>query len=404
MCSFGARQPEPFSRGPTCRWTTVADTTDTDLPARATTGDRPERDWIVGAVGLLVAVAAFLFSFLGSYGGDVTGVLTIGDEWTGIHQHAEEELGQDIHTREGLGHDGAFFFLQALDPLYLEPDEHAAEIFRPIYRAQRMAYPMIAGAGGLTPAPWLPWTMVLTNILAFGLGTAGTARLARLMGGSRWWGLAFALNVGVLFELDISGAGVLAFAAAIWGTVALEEDRPRRAIPWFVLAVLAREVMFLYLAGVLFLRWWRTKKLPFALGFWPALAAVLWAVYIRARLEPGDGVQEFGIPLKGFLGAVPSWMERPVDLVIVVALIVVMGGLVVRSVRSPSYIGWGAIGFVLLAVLLSRQVWWRFFDITRATAPVITAYVLVAFAAGSRSAETERADDTPESTAEPVQG
>ena len=228
----------------------MASTTDTERPSHALSGERRVNEWHVGAVGLLIAVAAFLFSLFGSYGGDVTGVLTVGDEWTGIQRHAEQELGQEIHTREGLGHDGAFFFLQALDPLYLEPEDHAAEIFRPVYRAQRMAYPMLAGAGGLTPAPWLPWTMVLTNILAFGLGTAGTARLSRRMGGSPWWGLAFALNVGVLFELDISGAGVLAFAAAIWGTVALEEEEPRRAIPWFVLAVLAREVLFLSLIHI----------------------------------------------------------------------------------------------------------------------------------------------------------
>ena len=111
----------------------MAHTTDTDLPPRAASDERRLTDWHVGAAGLLIAVAAFLFSLFGSYGGDVTGVLTIGDEWTGIHQHAEEELGQEIHTREGLGHDGAFFFLQALDPLYLEPEEHAAPVETAIF-------------------------------------------------------------------------------------------------------------------------------------------------------------------------------------------------------------------------------------------------------------------------------
>ncbi len=343
--------------------------------------DRRVTEWHVGVAGLLIGVAAFLFSLFGSYGGDITGVLTIGDEWAGIEQHAEEELGHEVHTREGLGHDGAFFFLQALDPLYLEPDEHAAELFRPFYRAQRMLYPMIAGGGGLVPASWIPWTMVLANLIAFFLGTAGTARLAQRMGGSPWWGLAFALNVGILFELDISGAGVLALAAAIWGTVELEDDRPGRAVPWFVAAVLAREVMFLYLAGVILLRWRRSGSFPFGLALWPTLAAGAWAVYIRLRLEPGDGVQEFGLPFRGLLRAVPRWLDSPVDLAIIVGLVVVMVGLVMRGVRQPSYVSWGALGFVLLAVLLSRQVWWRFFDITRATAPIITAYVLVAFAA-----------------------
>ena len=215
----------------------------------------------VVAASLLVG-ALVIGATLASHG-DITGLVKFGDAPVAqpVARHASAEIGRDV-VIVGEGHDGMYFFLQALDPLLLAPDEHAALLDRPVYRGQRMLFPLIAGGGGLVPAAALPWTMALTNLFAIGLGTAATAHLARRHGGSEWWGLAFALNVGIVFEFDISGAGILAFAAALWGTVALEEGDDRRAAVWFTAAVLAREVMFLYLAGALLLRLVRIRRIP----------------------------------------------------------------------------------------------------------------------------------------------
>ena len=56
-----------------------------------------------------------------------------------------------------------------------------------------------------------------------GVGTWVVAMLAMRMGGSPWWGLAFALNLGFISEMNIDGAGVVA-AAAAFGAV---RDAPR---------------------------------------------------------------------------------------------------------------------------------------------------------------------------------
>ena len=360
----------------------------------------------VVAASLLVG-ALVIGATLASHG-DITGLVKFGDAPVAqpVARHASAEIGRDV-VIVGEGHDGMYFFLQALDPLLLAPDEHAALLDRPVYRGQRMLFPLIAGGGGLVPAAALPWTMALTNLFAIGLGTAATARLARRHGGSEWWGLAFALNVGIVFEFDISGAGILAFAAALWGTVALEEGDDRRAAVWFTAAVLAREVMFLYLAGALLLRLVRTHRIPWLIGVPPTVAAAGWAVYLRVRLTEGAGVdevQEFGAPFAGMARAFDNWVENPVDLAVVAALVAVMPLLVIRAVRRPTYLSWGSIGFVVLAVFFSRQVWWRFFDIARAVAPVITAYLLATFA----TTDDEPADevtaptDTSDAAAAPV--
>ena len=59
-----------------------------------------------------------------------------------------------------------------------------------------------------------------------------------------------------------------------------------------------------------------------------------------------------------------------------------------RTFKQGWLVGWAALGFAPLALLLTRQVWLSYFDITRAVAPVITAYVLMAFASrGEKSNE-----------------
>ena len=345
--------------------------------------DPPGTERRLALVALLIGVL-IVGASLARHGGDIAGLVKFGEaeDASVITEHAESLLGREVSTAEREGHDGKFFFLQALDPMLLSPDEHAVLLDRPVYRAQRMLYPLIAGFGGLVPASMLLWSMAATNVVALVIGTVATGRLAHHLGGSRWFGLAFALNPGIVFEFDISGAGIVAFAAAVLGTLALVEGRHRRAVGWFVAAVLAREVMLLYLAGVCCWRLFTTRRIPWTLGAVPALSALAWAGYTRLRLDSGTGVdevQEFGPPFGGMLDAFENWIENPIDLAVIAGLIAVMPLLVVRAVRRPNPLAWGALGFVVLAVLMTRQVWWNFFDITRAVAPIITAYVLTTF-------------------------
>ena len=371
------------------------------MPSSATS----RRVELIVAVIAIAVGAAFVVSAVVTTG-DISGLIRFGEGPGSVEivAHAEDVLGRDVAKVPKEGHDGKFFFVQALDPLYLSPDTHAVHLDRPVYRAQRMLFPLIAGVGGLLPAEATMWSMALVNITALALGTIGTARLAQRFGGTPWLGLAFTLNPGMMFELDLSGAGVIAFACAIWGTLALIEQRHRQAIAWFIAAVLAREVMLLYLAGVCCHQLWTNRRIPWLLGAIPFSTVVAWGLYLRLRLDAGTGVdevQEFGIPFGGILDAYPNWIDEPANFAMIAGLLIVMPLLIVRAVQRPNPLAWGALGFVVLAVLMTRQVWWNGYDMTRAIAPVFSAYIVTTFASPgeTRSAELVRADGPNESAA-----
>ena len=340
-----------------------------------------------GTYVLVVVLAASMWSVLafrsiGSSDGDPTVFTAFGETATHITAHAEDVLGREVFERTGHGHDGKFFFLQALDPLYLAPEEHAVLLDRPVYRGQRMLYPLIAGAAGLIPDRALPWTLVLTNVFAVGVGTAGAARLAIRHGRSPWWGLAFALNVGLLAEYLISGAGVVSFAAVIWAIAMLRENKIGPAAAWLVAAVLAREVMLLAVGGVALLWWLRRRRIPWLLVSAPASAVALWGAYLRIRLDEGSGVsevQEIGWPFGGVIGSVSHWAQSPLDMAVGAVVILLSVAMVMQAIRRPSFVSWAGLGFVVLGPLLTAQVWTRYFDISRALAPLFTLYVLSAF-------------------------
>jgi hypothetical protein len=304
-------------------------------------------------------------------------------------KYARTLLGE-ITTRPYLGHDGRFFFAQANDPWLIHPEINAAVLDRPLYRSQRMAYPMMASLFGLLGPGAVVWALILFNLVLFGVGTWATAALASRLGGSPWLGLAFALNFGVISELDIDGAGVLALAAAMTAVLALERSAFWTAAILMAVSALAREVMLLFLVGVVYgvYRWsglWRWRLLAVPIG-----AVAAWALYVRVRLAgiSGTGIVQgvFALPFVGMLEASRSWLSQPLTGSLAIAILIVLVLFVLRVLRRPISFALGAAPFAALAVVLSANVWREPYDLARAIAPVLTAYpLLLLLPAGDRT-------------------
>jgi hypothetical protein len=322
---------------------------------------------------------------------DATIFVAFGEEAIPTREYAEARLG-DVYLRAAQGHDGKFFFVQSNDPWVLDPGENAEVLDRPLYRSQRMLYPVLAGGAGLFGPEVIVWAMLVVNIIAMGVGTWVTARIAMEMGGSPWWGLAFAFNLGFISEVNIGGAGVVAAAAAFGAVLVFMRDKVAAGIALLAVAALSREAMLLAAAGVALWLWLdQRRRTAVMTALIPGLAVLSWAAYLRLRIGEGvvtAQVQEIGWPFVGFVEAFQSWVGDPVDLAVGVAMMILFVLFTRRVLVSRHLVGWAFVGFVLLGIVFTEQVWHSYFDITRAVAPIITSFVLLVFLGSKGSSES----------------
>lgn len=346
--------------------------------APSTTGSvRAPSVWAVLAVGLLIAVGSAV-RLLAVNDWDASALLKVGEDSGRIVEYSRSLLG-DVKLAPELGHDGKFFFIQANDPFYLDPEAHAALLDRPAYRAQRMLYPTLASGGGVFPPQVVVWSLLVVNVVSIAAGTGLTALLAKHRGRSPWLGLFFAVNIGLIVELFIDGAGALAFTLVVAMVLFAEKGRLGWAAAAAAGAVLTREAMMLSVIGLFACLLWRSRRAAWSVLIFPAGLAAVWALYLRGRLPAADRpqVEELGIPFKGMVIAASHWTDRPFDLVVALFVVAVSVVFVWRAVRSRDLLAWSALGFALLLPLLTEQVLIRYFDVTRAIAPVLTAYPLL---------------------------
>jgi hypothetical protein len=335
---------------------------------------------VLGALGLLIALF-YVLRIMIPHDMDPTIMLAFGEDSPVQSTYARSLVGE-ITVRDDFGHDGQVFFIHANDPWFLHPETHAVHMDRPIYRAQRMGYPTIASGFGLLPPRFVVWTLPLVNILAVGAGTLAASRLAQLLGGSTWLGLAFCLNPGVLSEVDISGGGALALALGVWGVVAAERGNPSLAALTLAGASLCRETMLAFAAGMAWILWRRGRKDAWSLLALPTAAVVIWGGFIRLRLSgvPSTGPSAIGpYPFAGFIEAFSHWRNEPLNLLMIAAFLSVCVAFVVRIVRNRQLVGWAALPSLLIASMASVSVWRYPFDIGRVLAPVFLAYPFLAF-------------------------
>ena len=336
------------------------------------------RPWMVGIVGSVLGAAFLVQAVVGS-DGDPTVFLNVGVDNRDIIEFANSQLGS-VSLIPEAGHDGKFFFIQATDPWITEPGIYLRLLDRPTYRAGRVAYPALAGGFGAFPVAWLPWSLAITNVLAMGLGTWATSRLAVHHGLTPLYGVAFLANPGVFNEFFISGSGVLALALALAGLVASEHGRWKIAATVLAFAVLAREVMMLWVLGAA-AWWWRNGQKRTGLAVVSVSATVwsAWMAWVWFRLgSDSSAAASIGVPFVGIAQASRGWLAAPgVDL-LVSGLLVAAGLLIaVKAVRAPGLLTWSAAGFVIMAPILTRPIWQRYFDSTRALSPLFTVAVLL---------------------------
>ncbi len=321
-------------------------------------------------VGALIGAMLFGLMLVES-GGDVFIIAAIGQEDPELLTLIEDDLGREIVTRPGPGHDGRMFVIQALDPFY--QDELTASTDRPLYRGQRMLYPLVAGLGGALPLRFVPWGMALTHVLCFGFGTLALGRYAEHHGVNGWWGVSFALNPGLWAGIEIGGASTLALALGVAGILFLAKERTAWAALAFAGSVLTREVMLIMVVGAVLQSFRSSRRLSIPVIAVPIGASAAWAIFLRTQItvEAVDvGVStNFGLPFAGILDAAAVWSRSPSAVAFAIATIVVLVVVVVQAIRDPDLLVGAVAPFGLLLFVLTPAVLNATFDYSRAIAP-----------------------------------
>ena len=330
--------------------------------------------WIVGLAGLILALI-FVQTITDVYG-DATGFLKVPAYDPALVSYVERHLGAVVFAPEA-GHDGHFFFNLAMDPWLIDPEEHATFLDRPIYRAQRILYPMLAGAFGIASPRFAVLGLIFVNIAALAVGTWATSQLSTSLGGPPWSGLFFVLNPGLIFELSIDGSSILGMALAILGVRLSSQSRWTTAAALFALAALSRESMALFAVGVFAYSWVVRKRPIWRLIVIPALASVAWAAWARVRLSgltDRATIPIFDDPFIGLSESIPHWfIQGGSSLWLGLITLTCAAVTILASLKRPSWLAWATVLFAPLLLILSSDVLRAGFDITRAVAPLITA-------------------------------
>jgi hypothetical protein len=166
-----------------------------------------------------------------------------------------------------------------------------------------------------------------------------------------------------------------------------------------VASVLTREVMLSFV-GFIALFWLiRRKAIPWSLIVPAGAAVALWGIYSRLQLaaySDVDQVKEITmIPFSGLVGAVTSGLAGPADYLLMLLFLSLTVLVPWRAWKSDVYLTWGAIGFAALAPFLTMYVWQKSFDISRALAPLVTAFLIEFALARERRARLPVAEEIP---------
>jgi hypothetical protein len=181
---------------------------------------------------------------------------------------------------QSLGYDGQFFYEIAKDPLNAWQVVDVAA-----YRYQRILYPLLAAVLSLGQVAWIPWTLLLINLIAIPLGTYLMEITLVYQRVSRWYALIYGLSIGTMISLRLDVAEPLAFLLVQAALLAILRQKPWQGALWFALASLTRETTLLFAGGYVLYLIFQKKFLQAALwSLGTGALFILWHVVLKIWL------------------------------------------------------------------------------------------------------------------------
>lgn len=345
--------------------------------------------WAAAGLAIHLALAG---GFLVAFDGNPQWFVHFGTEHPGI-QWARSILGRDLLTPHQDGHDGQAYWALARDPLLVHGrDVLARNLDRPVYRAQRIAYPAIAAAWRLGGETALLWGLLITNLLVVFAGGWLAGLLAHRLGAPLRASLGFALCPGIVVATLFDIADGLALVALLAVILAIQQQRLGWAIAAGVLGVLAKEPTLLGLVGIAALAPAIDRRTRLAIVLVPTAAMAGWGLYARWRLGwLPTGVDEFVLPFAGYVEAwrlgwsqLGNWADAAFAFALIPIAIVGTRWWIARRTLLLS----AAVPFLWLVPFLSGSVLDLTLNSLRAITPAVTLLILDGYAAAAARSRT----------------
>lgn len=351
---------------------------------RSVQGGRGE-DWWAGVASAVVLASVYLLCLGRVHDGNATGPFLVGPT-----RAAEPSWPIPVRPAQTEpGYDGQFYLALSFDPLLRTG--LVGVLDDPSYRARRILWPAIVKVASFGRADLNPALLAAFLLLATTGGALAVSKWATAHGASAGWALVFATQLGVLVSTwRMLGDAILASLLLLALVMARARHPWARRASWGVLslAVLQKETGILALPAVLGAQL-EERRWYLALSMLSSLVGpALWWAWVAER-APAGGFElaiTFDSPGAGWLEAVAGAVHSPSSPLALIKDLTLLGihalmigtglWIGVRSIfRNRARLGASSVeltilGYSLLAMMLSSNVWVEAWAYARALLPL----------------------------------
>lgn len=223
---------------------------------------------------VLIVSIGYVAYRLAKYELDPVGIAEIGTKFSQADPEGTE------------GYDGQFAYYVAMEP---DPSKVVDKLDVPAYRYQRILYPLIARVFALGNPDWIPWTLILINLLSLWFVTWMMIRYLNQIDVPGRYVLIIGLWAGLVVGIGTDLYEPLAFAMVVASWYARLNQRSRLGYLLLSLALLTKEVMIAFwLAAALADIWKNRTRADWIAILAPGGIFLLWQAWLWGQFgSPG---------------------------------------------------------------------------------------------------------------------
>jgi hypothetical protein len=317
----------------------------------------------------LVLYASFTAAMLARRHFDPSAFIVAGDEFTNpaaapAHVHV---------APHSSGYDGQFYFRLAIAPFSVRQSVAGVHFDYPVYREQRILYPLLAWLASAGRPAAVPWALIVMNLLAAAAIAGSAAFILQDSPRPLMLAVAIALYPGFLLTMSRDLTEMVEIAFVLAGIALVLARREGLAVVMLAAAVLAKETALIMPVAIAIDRALRKRlRARDALFLVPVATFIGWKMYLfhAWHLPPSLGTDgHFSLPFAGLwqcirvLAAAPRGQTLLIVEVLLVVTFTIAVAASIRKSSAPSFLKIACVLYALLFFTLGAEFWaedWAF--------------------------------------------